>query len=123
MMTKSGGMKSCPILIRTSSKILIRYFIDRSDNCRDMFVALISPMSSFLQIERGIQLTLVRRLQRAISKFIVQITQGIEKKILVSLSLGDNLFWIMTLHSPVSATILLSSSFHLLDTIYLKYVM
>ena len=94
-------------------------FTYQSANYTDILVGLSSRLLSFLQIDNGIKLILAPESHCALSMTNFLITQGMEK-LPGYLSLGRMLFCIIALHSEVSNTISLSSSFFLLDKISLR---
>jgi len=105
--------------IGTSSKIPIWYFTERSTNCKEMVISLISPSSHFLHIERGIKLALDPKSHKAWPMGILCIRQ-VTEKLARSFDLAGSLFWITVLHYSFKATISCSSSFLLLDRISFK---
>ena len=117
--TKSTGMNSLPTFKGTSSRMPTGNLIDRSASWSDIEVGFGSPMFSFLQMERGIRLTLAPRSQSALLMWTFPRAQGIEK-LPGSFSFSGSLFCKMALHSSVSAMVPYSSSFLLLDNISFK---
>ena len=89
--TKPIGTYKSPTFIGTSSKIATGYFIQRSANCKEIVVGLISPSSIFSHIERGIKFTLDCKSHQGQSIGTFPIRQGIEK-LPGSFSLARSLF-------------------------------
>ena len=103
-MMKSPRKINLSIFTSTSSIIPHRCVRDLSVKCNVTIVGHASPKLSFLKMESDVKLILDPKSQSAFSKIEFPIAHGIIN-LYGSLSLGDNFFCKMALHSFESATV------------------
>lgn len=88
----------------TSSTTPTIYFTFLSASYSEIFVDFISPISNIFHTDKGIKLTQASKSKSSLSKFMFPIEQGIEK-LIRSLCLIGNMFWITVLMSAIITTV------------------